>query len=83
MAVNHSPNQNSVKATVMARASRTVDDPVTDPVTGNVMIVRTATITVSATAAAEATVTVAAMAETVSQRVKTRLTRSSRLLMPV
>tara|TARA_B100000524_G_scaffold119588_1_gene58715 strand:- start:17 stop:493 length:477 start_codon:yes stop_codon:yes gene_type:complete len=67
----------------MARASRAVDDPVTDPVTGNVMIVRTATITVSATAAAEATVTIAATTETAGPKVKTRLIRSSRLPMPV
>ena len=64
-------------------ASRTVDDPVTDPVTDNVMIARTATTTVSATAAAEATVTIAATAETASLRVRTRLTLSSRLPMPV
>ena len=83
MPVNHSPNQNSVRVTVVVRASRTADDPVADPVTGNGMIARTATTTVNATAAGEATVTIAAMAETVSPRVKKRLTRSRRVPMPV
>ena len=83
MPVNHSPNQNSVRATVVVRASRTVDDLVTGPVIDNVMIARTATATISATVAAGATVTIAATAETASPRVKTRLARSSSLPMLV